>query len=78
MGVWPHDPWNTCLPKKYSHSLTMDDHFSTNDHLTLFILVGFVVCSVYFPVLAGFYETRIAYYSWCGAKRYHFSFIPAY
>ncbi|CAN6478819.1 unnamed protein product [Victoria cruziana] len=28
--------------------------------------------------LPGFYETRIAYYSWRGAKGYRFSSIPGY
>ncbi|XP_068645788.1 uncharacterized protein [Aristolochia californica] len=28
--------------------------------------------------LPGFYETRIAYYSWRGAKGYRFSAIPGY
>ncbi|KAL5722976.1 hypothetical protein ACHQM5_006429 [Ranunculus cassubicifolius] len=28
--------------------------------------------------LPGFYETRIAYYSWRGAQGYRFSSIPAY
>nr|XP_043638752.1 transmembrane protein 230-like isoform X2 [Erigeron canadensis] len=28
--------------------------------------------------LPGFYETRIAYYSWRGAQGYHFTAIPSY
>ncbi|XP_078446747.1 transmembrane protein (DUF872) isoform X2 [Wolffia australiana] len=37
-----------------------------------FLLLGFL------SFLPGFYETRIAYYSWRGAKGYNFASIPAY
>jgi hypothetical protein len=31
-----------------------------------------------FYILAGFYETRVAYYSWRGAPGYTFASIPDY
>ncbi|KAL3675052.1 hypothetical protein R1sor_025000 [Riccia sorocarpa] len=37
-----------------------------------FLVLGFLL------FLPGFYETRIAYYSWRGHKGYSFSRIPAY
>jgi hypothetical protein len=38
---------------------------------------GFLILGVLL-FLPGFYETRIAYYAWRGAKGYRFSQIPAY
>lgn len=40
-------------------------------------VVGFLVLGMLL-FLPGFYETRIAYYAWRGAKGYKFSQIPAY
>uniref|UniRef100_A0A1D1Y0B4 UPF0414 transmembrane protein C20orf30 n=1 Tax=Anthurium amnicola TaxID=1678845 RepID=A0A1D1Y0B4_9ARAE len=38
---------------------------------------GFLVLGI-LAFLPGFYETRIAYYSWRGAKGYRFASIPGY
>lgn len=52
------------------------------DHITisaLHILASFTRVSIfYFLFFPGFYETRIAYYSWRGAQGYRFSLIPDY
>ncbi|MQL71733.1 hypothetical protein Taro_004055 [Colocasia esculenta] len=39
--------------------------------------IGFLVLGI-LAFLPGFYETRIAYYSWRGAKGYRFASIPDY
>ncbi len=69
------------LPGKSSFSLPSHEvhgcfvkclrwNFSGNAVLTAFLLLH--------PWLTGFYETRIAYYSWRGYKGYSYSRIPAY
>ncbi|KAH0853495.1 LOW QUALITY PROTEIN: hypothetical protein HID58_093107, partial [Brassica napus] len=55
--------------------------------LTVFIFTGHMEgialrlrasCSCILTFLPGFYETRIAYYSWRGAEGYRFAAIPSY
>ncbi|GAQ80044.1 hypothetical protein KFL_000450010 [Klebsormidium nitens] len=40
-------------------------------------VIGFTILGILL-FLPGFYETRIAYYAWRGAKGYKFSSIPVY
>ncbi|XP_034920194.2 LOW QUALITY PROTEIN: uncharacterized protein, partial [Populus alba] len=39
---------------------------------------GLLALGNHYPSCPGFYETRIAYYSWRGAKGYQFASIPKY
>jgi hypothetical protein len=54
-------------------------HFLYSEHMEgeMEQVYGFLILGVLL-FLPGFYETRIAYYSWRGAKGYRFSQIPAY
>ena len=54
-------------------------HFLYTEHMEgeTSQVFGFAVLGLLL-FLPGFYETRIAYYAWRGAKGYRFSQIPAY
>jgi hypothetical protein len=68
-----HTLWPLNL-HQLKHSLPCYDSAWTPQELCF----SFAETFTWYGIISGFYETRVAYYSWRGAQGYTFASIPDY